>query len=73
MALFAWFAYEKRDEKNKFFVFIWIASALLINPFLKISLGREIWNVVDVGWALILVFSMWQDISAMRNKKTTNI
>ena len=56
MISFVYFAYEEKDSKGKLWMFFWIGSALLINPLLKISLGRELWNVVDVIWALILFY-----------------
>ena len=56
MISFVYFAYEEKDSKDKLWLFFWIGSALLINPLLKISLGRELWNVVDLIWALILFY-----------------
>lgn len=46
---------EKEKLQNKAWLVIWISSALLINPFLKISLGRTIWNIIDVIWVIFLV------------------
>lgn len=42
--------------KNKNELFIYIALALLFQPFIKIALGRTIWNIVDIiiGFGLIL-------------------
>ena len=45
-------------EKNQTWFVIWISSAILINPFLKIALGRDIWNIIDVLWVILLVVSM---------------
>jgi len=45
-----------RDDK--IFLFIYIASALLINPFIKIALGRTIWMIFDVLWATFLIISL---------------
>ncbi|MBD3627660.1 DUF6804 family protein [Cyclobacterium sp.] len=45
-------------QKNQTWFAIWLASAILINPIFKISLGREIWNFVDVIWAIILIASI---------------
>ena len=45
-------------EKNQTWFVIWISSAILINPFLKIALGRDIWNIIDVIWVILLVVSM---------------
>jgi hypothetical protein len=55
---FAILAYNNYPKNQTWFV-IWLASAILINPIFKISLGREIWNVVDVFWAIILLSSIF--------------
>lgn len=54
---FSILAYHQKDKKDTWF-FLWLFSALLINPFLKISLGRTIWNVIDVIWAVLLVVNV---------------
>ncbi len=46
-------------QKNQIWFVIWISSALLINPFFKIALGRDMWNIVDVIWAVLLVVSIF--------------
>ncbi len=46
-------------QKNQGLLITWLASAILINPIFKISLGREIWNVVDVIWAILLLASIF--------------
>jgi len=46
-------------KKNKAYFVLWLASAILINPFVKIALGRTIWNVIDVIWAVILIASIF--------------
>lgn len=43
------------DKDNKLLLVVWVASAILINPLVKIALGRTLWNVVDVIWAIVLV------------------
>lgn len=52
------------DKKSQSLLIFWISSAILINPFFKISLGREIWNLVDIFWAVLLlltfVFDYWK-------------
>ncbi|MEO9209724.1 MAG: DUF6804 family protein, partial [Ginsengibacter sp.] len=52
---FVWLAYKDNSRKDKTLSIIWIASALLINPFIKIVLGRTVWNIVDVALAIILI------------------
>ena len=46
-------------RKNDTWFIIWLSSAVLINPFYKIALGRDIWNIVDVIWAILLVASIF--------------
>lgn len=53
---FIYFAVNEKDEQG--WVFVWIVSALLVQPFFKVALGREIWNIVDVVWAVILIVSI---------------
>lgn len=55
---FAYFAYVEREKNTKWMGF-YIAMAILFQPFLKISLGRELWNVLDVIVAFILVITVF--------------
>jgi hypothetical protein len=61
MVIFGWLAFidSKRNDKTLFI--IWISSAILINPLVKIALGRTIWNIVDVIWAILLIATIWTD------------
>jgi len=45
-------------RNDKFYLIIWLSSAILINPIFKISLGREIWNIVDLIWFTGLLISL---------------
>ena len=54
---FGLLAFENYQKNQTWFV-IWISSALLINPFIKIALGRDMWNIIDVIWAVLLIVSM---------------
>ena len=38
---------------------IYAALALLFQPFVKIALGRELWNVVDVVLGVLLIISIF--------------
>ena len=55
---FAYFAYEAYEQKNQRDLIIFIVLALLFQPFEKIVLGRELWNVVDVVVAVYLIFNV---------------
>ena len=45
-------------QKNQIWFVIWISSALLINTFFKIALGRDMWNIIDLIWTVLLIVSM---------------
>jgi hypothetical protein len=45
--------------KNKTWLLIWVASAILINPFFKIALGRALWNIIDIIWSILLIASIF--------------
>ena len=61
MVCFAYYAYEAFAAEKIPAVFIYAGLALLFQPFFKIPLGRDIWNVVDVIVAMGLVLSVWRE------------
>jgi len=52
--------HDKRNGREPL-SYIWFCSALLINPVFKVSLGRDLLNLVDIIWALILLYSIRKD------------
>ncbi len=68
MIIFSVLGYFAYENKEKTFMVIWFASAVLINPIFKISLGRTIWNVVDVVWAVALIGSLFYGYEKNVNK-----
>lgn len=56
---FALLAYSSNQRKQEKEVVIYIALALLFQPFIKVALGRTIWNIVDVIVAAGLVISLF--------------
>ena len=65
MVSFAYFSYEYFKDKQDKIGFAFAALALLFQPFFKITLGRTIWNILDVVVAIGLV---WLAIVAFRKK-----
>lgn len=55
---FAVLAYHANKEERHTQMIIYGALALLFQPFLKIALGRELWNIVDIVVAVGLIFSI---------------
>lgn len=59
MTSFAILAYLEYKKENKIWMIIWACSALIINPIVKISLGRTLWNIVDIIWVILFVISFF--------------
>lgn len=55
-ALLAYFSYQ---ENRKAEVIIFISLALLFQPFIKVALGRTVWNIVDVIVSAGLIISLF--------------
>ena len=54
-AAFVYLSYDYFKSKNNDLGVIFAALALLFQPFIKIALGRAIWNIVDVVVAAGLI------------------
>lgn len=48
------YKYYKAHDEGRALVFG--ALALLIQPFIKLSLGRSLWNIVDVAIVIFLIY-----------------
>lgn len=58
MVFFSSLAYKAFQRNDKLYLPIWLISAILINPLIKIALGRTIFSIIDVIWAIILIVSL---------------
>ena len=56
MVAFAYLAYLEFNSKNIDRMVVFIALAVLFQPFVKIALGRTVWNIVDVAVACYLLY-----------------
>ena len=56
---FAILAYQANQQGRQTEMIIYGGLALLFQPFFKISLGREMWNVVDVVVGIGLLISIF--------------
>jgi hypothetical protein len=56
---FAILAYQTNQQGRQAEMIIYSGLALLFQPFFKIALGREIWNIVDVIVGLGLLISIF--------------
>lgn len=52
---FVYIAYKYYEMKKEKLVWTFGALALLFQPLAKIPLGKDIWNLVDVAVAILLI------------------
>ena len=52
-------AYQAHKQNSQTEIIIYCILALLFQPFFKIALGREIWNIVDVVVGIGLLISLF--------------
>ena len=53
---FAILAFKAKQQNSESGFIIYLGLALLFQPFLKIALGRQVWNIIDiiVGFSLLI-------------------
>lgn len=56
---FAILAYQANEKGRQIEMIIYGGLALLFQPFFKIALGRELWNIVDVIVGIGLLISIF--------------
>jgi hypothetical protein len=56
---FAILAYYEYERKNIPLVIVFVALALLFQPLVKVALGRQVWNIVDVIVAVGLIVTVF--------------
>lgn len=56
---FAILAYQANEKDRQKEMIIYGGLALLFQPFFKIALGRELWNIVDVIVGIGLLISIF--------------
>ncbi len=66
MVAFAVMAYQYYVKKQEMCAVAFGALALLFQPFVKIALGRTMWNIVDVIVAILLIVIWYKE----RKEKT---
>jgi hypothetical protein len=61
MFVFALLAYDAYLKGHNQLAIFFGLSVVVINPVFKVALGRTLWNVLDVFWACVLVFTAYRD------------
>lgn len=59
--IFCVMAYRFYEQKREGLMWTAGALAVLFQPFLKLALGRTVWNIVDVIVAVGLVVLWWRE------------
>lgn len=62
-------AFDAHQKQLTVLRIIYVSLALLFQPFFKIALGRDLWNVVDVLAAILLVGSLFFSVQNKSEKK----
>ena len=58
LLVFFYLAYAEQERIE--WMIVSVVSGLLVQPFFKVALVRDIWNIVDVVWAVLLIFSIFR-------------
>lgn len=56
LLIFCFFAFEEKDESQR--LFLWLFSAVLINPFFQVTLEVGVWTFIKIIWIAYTIFSM---------------
>lgn len=59
LAGFAILAYMSNEQGRKTETIIYVCLGLLFQPFIKIALGRQLWNIIDVVVGIGLIVSIF--------------
>ena len=66
MVFFAIFAYLHYSKNETSMLIIFASLAIMFQPFVKLALGRVVWNIVDVLVALFLLILVIKDLRTSR-------
>lgn len=65
---FSLLAYRASSNMDKSGMVIYICLAILFQPLVKISLGRQLWNIVDVIAGIALLASLFINSKSIQSK-----
>jgi len=52
-------AYKANEQRRKTEAIIYVCLGILFQPLVKIALGRQIWNILDVVVGIALIVSLF--------------
>lgn len=56
---FGYLAYKEYEKGSKDIIILYIILSILFQPFIKLALGRVMWNIIDVAVSLFLIYSIY--------------
>lgn len=58
--IFSYDHYKKinKIKSAKLYMFFWLVSALIVQPFFKLVIDRSTWNLIDLLWFVVLIESL---------------
>lgn len=59
LVVFVFLSYQCYKQGDNNLSYLYALLAILFQPFIKISLGREIWNIVDVIVGTLLIINVF--------------
>lgn len=60
MVVFGVYAYKFYTAKKDGLAWVFVTLALLFQPFIKVALGRVVWNIIDIVVAVgMIAFFFW--------------
>jgi hypothetical protein len=68
MVGFGILAYKAQQQNRMIEIIVYGSLALLFQPFFKIALGRELWNIVDVIVGIGLFLTIFLDTKRKKVK-----
>jgi hypothetical protein len=66
---FAILAFDANQKEKQTEVVIYIVLAILFQPLFKISLGRTLWNIIDVIVAIGLILTIFSTTDNNKKQK----
>ena len=74
MVLFILLGYFYYENQNKLMMIIWFSFALLVNPYYKLMISREVWQIIDlllitllaISFATSKTVSLWKKVHTRR-------
>lgn len=60
MVYFGYLAFRvnKKSKKNRSLLIFYLVVIILFQPFVKLPIGRLVWNIIDIGLAIWILLNL---------------